>query len=64
MHMMKQKKQFVKPAVLQELTLLPETPILVASIIDTTTVTTQGQRFEMHDFSDPTDPFNHNWEAE
>ena len=59
MHMMKKKQQFVKPAILQELTLLPETPILVASVSDTTTVRTTGQQTESIDWSDNT--FNHTW---
>ena len=62
MHMMKQKQQFVKPAVLQELTLLPETPILVASIVETTTVRTTGQETTSIDWSD--NMFNHTWGAE
>ena len=57
---MKQKKQFIKPAVLQEITLLPDTPILQASIVDQTTVTATGQEVVHYDFSN--DAFNHTWE--
>ena len=60
MHNMRQKQQFVRPAVLREVTLLPDTPILQASIVDQTTVISAGQDVETHDF-DGAD-FNHNWE--
>ncbi len=46
MHKMKQKKQFVKPEVLQELALLPGTPILQGSVIDNMTVVSSGQKVE------------------
>ena len=62
MHNMKQKKQFVRPAVLQELTLLPDAPILQASIVDSMTVPTTGQEVQSIDWTDPT--FNHDWTAE
>ena len=59
MHMMKQKKHFIRPAVLQELTLLPDTPILQASIVSSTTVTTTGQQTQDYNWSDTS--FNHDW---
>ena len=62
MHDMKQKLKFVKPAVLQELTLLPDSPFLQASVVDVTTVTTTGQEVETYDWSN--DTFNHDWNAE
>lgn len=58
---MKQKKSFVKPVVLQEVTLLPGSPILQGSVSDNTTVISMGQQVEFMDVDDP-DHFNHNWE--
>ena len=60
MHKMKQKKQFVRPAVLQELMLLPDTPILQASTADQTEVISTGQDVENYDFN--SGEFNHDWE--
>ena len=60
MHKMKQKKQFVRPAVLQELSLLPDMPILAGSVVDNTTIVSTGQEVEGHDFSG--EDFNHDWE--
>lgn len=61
MHKMKQKKQFVRPAILQELSLLPDTPILQASVVDDTTIVSTGQDVENYDFgTDQT--YNHQWE--
>ena len=60
MHKMKQKKQFTRPAILQELSLLPDTPILAGSVVDNTTVYSTGQDVVNHDFSD--EDFNHEWE--
>ena len=59
MHKMKQKKQFTRPAILQELSLLPETPILAGSVVDNTTIVSTGQ--EVQDWNYETD-FDHNWE--
>ena len=56
---MKQKKQFTRPAVLQELSLLPDTPILAGSVVDNTTIVSTGQ--EVQDWNYETD-FDHNWE--
>lgn len=58
--MMKKKQQFVRPAILQELTLLPETPILAGSVVDNATIESAGQEVENYDFSGG--DFNHNWE--
>lgn len=59
MHKMKQKKQFTRPAVLQELSLLPDSPILAGSVVDNTTIVSTGQ--EVQDWNYETD-FDHNWE--
>ena len=56
---MKQKKQFTRPAILQELSLLPDTPILAGSVVDNTTIVSTGQ--EVQDWNYETD-FDHNWE--
>ena len=60
MHKMKQKKQFTRPAILQELSLLPDSPILAGSVVDNVTVYSTGQEVENHDFSG--EDFNHEWE--
>ena len=60
MHKMKQKKQFTRPAILQELSLLPDMPILAGSVVDNTTIVATGQEVENYDFSE--NDFNHNWE--
>ena len=60
MHKMKQKKQFVRPGILQELTLLPESPILQGSVVDNTVIVSTGQDVENHDFSD--ESFDHQWQ--
>ena len=62
MHKMKQKKQFTRPAILQELSLLPETPILAGSVVDNTTILSTGQTVENYDFSPEQSDFNHEWE--
>ena len=59
---MKQKKQFIRPAVLQELSLLPDTPILAGSVVDNTTILSTGQTVENYDFSPEQSDFNHEWE--
>ena len=59
MHKMKQKKQFTRPAILQELSLLPDSPILAGSVVDNTTIVSTGQ--EVKDWNYETD-FDHNWE--
>ena len=59
---MKQKKQFTRPAILQELSLLPDTPILAGSVVDNTTILSTGQTVENYDFSPEQSDFNHEWE--
>lgn len=61
MHNMRMKQQFVRPVVLQEVTLLPGTPILQGSVSDDTTVISMGQQVEFKEFDDY-ENFNHNWE--
>ena len=56
---MKQKKQFTRPAVLQELSLLPDTPILAGSVVDNTTIVSTGQEVKDWDYEND---FDHNWE--
>lgn len=57
---MRQKQKFVKPAIRQEFSLLPGTPILSGSIVEQTTITSTGQEVQEYNGGDPT--FNHNWE--
>lgn len=59
MHKMKQKKQFVRPAILQELSLLPDTPILQTSVVDNMTVISSGQ--EVIDISAEDEEWNQDW---
>ena len=59
MHNMRKKQQFVRPAILQEVTLLPESPILAGSVVDNTTIVSTGQEVKTYDFGDSS--FNHNW---
>ena len=61
MHNMKVKKPFVRPFVLQEVTLLPGTPILQGLVSANTTVISMGQQVEYKEFDDY-ENFNHNWE--
>ena len=60
MYMMKQKNPFIRPAVLREITLQAEAPVLAGSVVDNTTIVSTGQEVETHDFSG--DDFNHQWE--
>ena len=62
MHKMKKKKQFVRPAVLQDLSLLPETPILAGSVIDNATIVSAGQPVE--DINAADQDWNKKWEWE
>lgn len=57
---MKKKKAFIHPAILQEVTLLPETAVLTGSVADNTTIVSTGQAVQEYDFSG--DSFNHQWE--
>ena len=62
MHKMKQKKQFVRPAVLQELSLQPDMPILAGSVVDNVTVVSAGQPVE--DINADDQDWNKKWEWE
>ena len=57
---MKKKKQFIRPEILLELSLLGDKPILEGSVVDNTTIVSTGQAVENHDFSG--EAFNHQWE--
>ncbi len=54
------KRLFIKPAILRELDLLGDGPILQGSVSDNTTVVSTGQEVKDYDFSG--DTFNHQWE--
>lgn len=54
------KKLFIKPAILRELDLLGDGPILQGSVSDNTTVVSMGQEVKDYDISDGN--FNHQWE--
>jgi hypothetical protein len=58
---MRKKKQFVKPEILQELSLLGARAILQGSVSDNTTVVSMGQQVVTYEFDD-SDEFNHKWE--
>lgn len=60
---MRQKQQFVRPEVRQEVTYLPDSPILQGSVADTTTVTATGQEVQTYDFGESNPGgFNHSWQ--
>ncbi len=49
MHKMKQKKQFLRPAILQEIQLLGDEPILKGSVVDNAVIVSSGQKVEEMD---------------
>ena len=57
---MKQKKQFTRPAILQELMLLPESPILQGSTGDNTVIVSAGQPVE--DINADSQDWNKEWQ--
>lgn len=57
---MEKKKQFVKPAVLEELILHLDRPILDGSVVDNATIISTGQEVETHDFTG--NDFDFQWE--
>lgn len=59
---MKTKKQFERPALLRELALTGDGPILQGSVADNTVIVSTGQTVQEYDFSDPAGNFNHQWE--
>lgn len=56
------KKKYIAPALVDDLTLELEAEILGASVVteDTTSVETKGQKIENYDFTDSN--FNQSWE--
>lgn len=48
---MRNRQRFVRPEIRQELTLLPDSPILQGSISEQTTIISTGQPVEEYDFS-------------
>ncbi|MCR4860915.1 MAG: hypothetical protein K5910_09670 [Bacteroidales bacterium] len=46
---MKQKKQFLRPAILQEIQLLGDEPILKGSVVDNAVIVSSGQKVEEMD---------------
>ena len=55
------KKQYVSPAILREVPLQLENPLLAGSVVNQqTTIETAGQQVEQRDFS--TSGFNQVWE--
>ena len=60
MHKMKQKKQFTRPAILQELSLLPDSPILAGSVVNNAVVVSDGQ--PVTDINAEEQDWNQNWE--
>lgn len=57
---MRTKRQFERPAILRELALTGDGPILQGSVADNTVIVSTGQAVEEHDFSG--ENFNHTWE--
>ena len=57
---MNNKKQFERPAILQEFTLLPEAPILAESVVDDVTVISEGQ--QVQDINAQDQGWNHQWD--
>ena len=57
---MNKKKQFERPAILQEFSLLPEAPILAESVVDDVTVISEGQ--QVQDINAADQGWNHQWD--
>ena len=55
-----EKRNYLAPRVLQEVSVSVEKAFLEASLVDTAVVTYVGQEVEEFDFD--TDQFNHQWE--
>jgi hypothetical protein len=55
-----EKRNYLAPRVLQEVSVRVERAFLAASLVDTAVVTSVGQEVEEYDFT--TDEFNHQWE--
>ena len=57
---MKQKKQFIKPEILRELSLLGDGPILKGSVVNNAVVVSAGQEVEEIDLT-PSQDWNQPW---
>ena len=57
---MKTRKRFERPAILRELALTGDAPILQGSVADNTVIVSAGQEVQEHNFSG--NDFNHQWE--
>ena len=55
-----EKRNYLAPRVLQEVSVRVEKAFLAASLVDTAVVTSVGQEVEEFDFA--SDDFNHQWE--
>lgn len=60
MHKMRQKQQFIRPVILQEVELLGDSPILNGSVVDNAVVVSNGQ--DVHDVPADDQDWNHQWE--
>ena len=54
------KRHYESPEMIQAVSVQLESDFLGASIVDNTTVTTEGQQVEIHEINDVS--FNHEWE--
>ena len=60
---MKEKIQYVRPAILREVNLHTEGTLLAGSVVDHADITSVGQKVTDYNFSDGnTEGFNHTWE--
>ena len=57
---MKQKQQYVAPAILRQTALSPGVALLAQSIVDNNDITSVGQKID--DFDYGASGFNHDWE--
>ena len=55
-----EKRNYLAPRVLQEVSVRVERAFLAASLVDTAVVTSVGQEVKEYDFT--SDDFNHQWE--
>ena len=60
MYTMGTKKTYAAPAILRLVDFAPHEALLVGSIVDKATVTSQGQQVETYEWN--TEGFNHDWE--
>ena len=59
---MKQKQQYVAPAILRQTALTPGVALLAQSVVDDAAIKSMGQKIDDYDFGAADNPFNHNWE--